>query len=712
MSGVRPGGPLPYSPALDRLAREVLGIINASEVWIALARLGSTGGELGLAAAVLRRAGGPQMMNVMEAPPLARAAISLAARDKYAIHSPDVLHDPRFASVQTLPYGSIFCAQVYDNERVVGALLVARATVGAFTDYQRQLVSLYASQIATTLQLIDAAALSEAQARELAAQLDATRALTSSRDSRGVVNAITSSIRRVIACDAALIYRFEERGALLRVVAGLGAESERLVDSTISVQDKRSLAAQVASARAPRYNVMLRSDDQMGALTGALATDGPVALICEPLMAQERLLGVVMLARVLPFEEAEQQAIGRFSAIAAAALERVGLFEEMRAQRDQRLAMFASASDGMALFGGDSRVIEVNPAFADYLECGPGALQGKICWQALNGSPGSPPGLEQCLLCHGACRVNACVESGLASAAPIECEFPVARAVALSEPVGSGGPRLSGRVVSFTLTPIMGPAGYQALLVGRDISEARKLELSRMDFLESVMHEIRQPLQNMLSSQEMLLQPAAVAPDARRHVAGALSGTLSVRALVDDLYVLTQRNFGHFKVAPVPDDLSAVAQAVASEFSALASGSHVKLEVSVHDGLPPALIDRRRAAQVARNLLGNALKFTRAGGWIRMTTRVEDRKGRRWAVLEVADSGAGISDESQKHIFQRGYQAPTPGQDGRPQGSGLGLAIVRYIMEEHHGHIVVSSKLGQGSRFTAYFPLAGGATRP
>ena len=698
--------PLPYSAALDRLARAVLGITSASGVWIAVARPGVQGGSLVPVVAVGIHRSGPVALNPAEAPPVARHVIEFAARSQYLVTSANLASDPRFHGIETRPFGSIMCMPIHENGQPFVALVAACARAGEFDERQRQLALIYAEQIAMTIHLLDAATLHEAQARERAAQLDAMRALTSGLDAQAVITSIASAITRVIACDAALIYRFEERGETLRLVAGLGAD--QLAGAAIPIQDQRSLAARVARERTPSYNALLPAD-QAGPLTGALAANGQAWLMCVPLVAQDRLLGVLMLARARAFEAGEQLALGAFSALAAAALERAELFEETRSQRDQRDAMFASASDGFALIGGDLRFIEVNQAFASYLGQEPTAIRGELSCAALNGAPGEPPSMENCLLCHGPCLAMACLKSNEAIAAPMECVFPAPRGPARTGPPLSAGRRPSVRTVSFTMTPIAGPTGLHALLVGRDISDVRAMERSRVEFLNMVAHELRQPLQGVRMNLEILLDraPANLPPEGRRrYEAAALVGTLSVSARVDDLFILSQRDSGHFTVEPAPNSLELVARKVASELSALASGYRVRLEVDAPDGLPLALIDTTRAEQVARNLLINALKFTPAGGWTRISTRMERYRGREWVALEVADSGVGIPEESLPHIFERHYQAPDTELAGRPKGSGIGLAIVRFIMDGHGGHTIAESEPGKGSRLSALFPLA------
>ncbi len=707
MSSSQVGAPPPYSTALDRLARAVLGLTSASGVWIAAVRLGGQGGGLVPVVAAGVHASGPAPLNPAEAPPVVRHIIDFAARQPYLVTSANLGADARFRGVETRPFGSILCMPVHENGQPLVALVAARARMEEFDERQRQLALVYAEQIAMTIHLLDAAALHEAQARERAALLEATRALTSGLDAVGVINAIAGSITRVIACDAALIYRCDERAKVLRVVAALGMDDRRLAGATIPIQDQRSLAARVATERKARYNAPL-SLEQAGPLTGMLAPKGPAWLMCEPLIAQDRLLGVVMLARAHAFDVSEQRAIDAFAALAAAALERVELFEETHAQRDQRDTMFTSASDGFALIGSDRRFIEVNPAFAIYLGREPQELRGQISCAALQGAPDSPPGMESCLLCRGSCRVKSCLESD-SFIGPFESVFPTPRAPAPSRPVATTVPRAGERIISFTITAITGAAGEQALLVGRDITYERAMESSRLEFLNMVAHDLRQPLQGIRTNLEILLDraPADLPIEARRrYEAAALVGTLSVSARVDDLFVLTQRDHGHFTVEPAPNDLSLVARTVAEELAALAGGYRVRLDVRAPDGMPLALIDPGRVAQVTRNLLINALKFTPAGGWARVETRMEHEAGKRWVALEVADNGVGIPNESLPRIFERRYQAPNATLKGRPAGTGMGLAIVRYIMDGHRGEYRVESEPGKGSRFIMRFPLA------
>jgi signal transduction histidine kinase/GAF domain-containing protein len=700
------GPPLSQPVELDQIASAVLAFMGANEVWIAAARPDDSSAALVPVAAVGVQPSGYMRLDPARAPQIVSRALEFAARGRYILPCGDLSAETYFAHIQPRPQGSLICVPIHERGRAFVALVAVRAWPREFTEIERQVALLYAQQTAMAVHLLDAAALDKAQARERDAQLAATRALTSGTDAEAVIAAIASEIRRVIACDAALIYRADTRAGTLRVVAGQGAAADRLAGSLIAIRDQRSLAARVAQGMRASYNAPL-SADESGSLTSALATPGPAWLVCEPLLAGGRLLGVVMLARARMFEDSEQPALNAFSALAAAALERAELFDDLRAQRDRRAAMFAAASDAFALIDRDLRFVEVNQAFASYLDVKPDQLSGQWICQALNETFEAEPRPENCLLCRGGCRVRGCLEGGAASG-PFACVFPP-RAGEVAGPDTTLVQASAGRDVAFTLTPVNGPEGSQALLVGRDISDDRDMERRRMQFLQELAHEVRQPLQTASSNLENALyysRPDLSLEERQRLEGLALGGVKHAAAGVADIVTVSERTFGQFAVSPIPGDLSVVARQAASETESLAKLYGVRLYVIAPDGLPLALIDFERAQQVARNLLINALKFTPSGGWARISTSAGSGPGARWVELVVEDSGPGIPPESLERIFDRRYRAPTQLPQGRPTGSGIGLAVVRYIMQGHDGGYWAENLEGAGARFIMRFPRA------
>ena len=129
---------------------------------------------------------------------------------------------------------------------------------------------------------------------------------------------------------------------------------------------------------------------------------------------------------------------------------------------------------------------------------------------------------------------------------------------------------------------------------------------------------------------------------------------------------------------------------------ALATSSSVELRVDVASDVPEVWGDHDRLLQVFENLIGNAIKFTAAGGRITVGAASKDHE----VVFWVADNGCGIAPDALPHVFDRFWQATR----GDRRGAGLGLPIVKGIVEAHGGHVWVESTLGQGSTFFFSIP--------
>jgi signal transduction histidine kinase len=134
-----------------------------------------------------------------------------------------------------------------------------------------------------------------------------------------------------------------------------------------------------------------------------------------------------------------------------------------------------------------------------------------------------------------------------------------------------------------------------------------------------------------------------------------------------------------------------------------------RVEVQVPDTLPPVLGDEQALRRVVQNLVGNAIKYGKDGGWIGIRARANGRE----VVLSVADRGLGIDPVEQTRIFEPFYRAPGV-IDAQIQGAGLGLSLVQRIVQAHGGRIEVVSAVGQGSEFSLYLPAASAesSTRP
>jgi two-component system sensor histidine kinase ResE len=172
--------------------------------------------------------------------------------------------------------------------------------------------------------------------------------------------------------------------------------------------------------------------------------------------------------------------------------------------------------------------------------------------------------------------------------------------------------------------------------------------------------------------------------------------------MVLDLLDLARLDAGIADLKRAPVDLTALLNSVGERFAPQAHQAGVTLEIR-SGGLPAITGDGDRLAQVFTNLVDNALKFTPRGGSISLKASAIKRE----MLISVSDTGAGIPAGAQAHIFDRFYQADSSRRGGEKHGAGLGLAIAREIVQAHGGRISVRSRLGEGTSFDVFLPLAG-----
>jgi signal transduction histidine kinase len=229
-------------------------------------------------------------------------------------------------------------------------------------------------------------------------------------------------------------------------------------------------------------------------------------------------------------------------------------------------------------------------------------------------------------------------------------------------------------------------------------------------FLASISHEIRSPMHAVLGFSEALLHEL---PDGeQRKMAQSIitSGNLLL-SLLNDILDLSKIEAGRMEIVPGPVQLKQLLEEILTVFGLHADKKGIALHLTVDNALPEVLlVDAVRIKQVVFNLLGNAIKFTRKGD-VRMTVSYTNtRQGNMPAdpatlTFEVSDTGIGIPLEEQKRIFEPFIQA-TGVANGGYGGTGLGLSICKRLVEQMHGSLVVKSRLGKGSLFTATIPCS------
>jgi signal transduction histidine kinase len=242
------------------------------------------------------------------------------------------------------------------------------------------------------------------------------------------------------------------------------------------------------------------------------------------------------------------------------------------------------------------------------------------------------------------------------------------------------------------------PAGG-AVLVLHDVTELRKLETVRRDFVANLSHELRTPLTSICGYAETLLTDRPDDATTRRFLETILSNGRRMQRLVDDLLDLSRIESGRWQPVPVALDPAAAAREVWASLGDRAAARSVEFAIDVAPDAPELRADPDALRQVLTNLLDNSLRHTPQGGTITCRIRREDGG----VALSVRDTGTGIARGHLPRIFERFYRADAS-RSRDAGGTGLGLAIVKHLVEGHGGRVSAESEPGAGTAVTCWFP--------
>ncbi len=279
------------------------------------------------------------------------------------------------------------------------------------------------------------------------------------------------------------------------------------------------------------------------------------------------------------------------------------------------------------------------------------------------------------------------------------------------------------------------PDGLTHLILSiEDLTELRRLETMRRDFVFHVSHELRTPLAALKLLAETLHDAIDGDPEVAREFSERISREIDhLSQMVAELLELASIESGTIALKREPTDLGGLIEVVLDRMRPLADENAVELQMAIPDGLPTASVDGQRMSEVVVNLIHNAIKYTPAGG--RVSVSVEAMITQQTLAVHVADTGVGITEEDLPRVFERFFKADrartranrrrqSGGKSGQtcevavetaslatPQasaaaGTGLGLAIAKHIVELHGGRIWAESRLGRGSTFSFTTPVA------
>jgi len=230
--------------------------------------------------------------------------------------------------------------------------------------------------------------------------------------------------------------------------------------------------------------------------------------------------------------------------------------------------------------------------------------------------------------------------------------------------------------------------------------QLEKKEKSRRQFLADIAHELRNPLSIIQGNLEAWLD--GVITPTPEQVASVYDETVLLSRLVTDLRDLSLAEAGQLKLYQNATELREFILAEIASVQNRCQEKRISISAELPNELPLVFVDRDRIRQMLHNLIDNALRYTRAGGAIRIGA---EHAKQGWVTVSVADTGSGIAPEDLSHVFDHFYKADRSRQRGHG-GAGIGLAMVKRFVELHGGTVWVESKKSKGSTFFFTLPVA------
>ena len=262
-------------------------------------------------------------------------------------------------------------------------------------------------------------------------------------------------------------------------------------------------------------------------------------------------------------------------------------------------------------------------------------------------------------------------------------------------------PRDSSRTITARAAPAASGGAYGAVLVLHDITELRRADKIRRDFVANVSHELRTPLTAIRGYVEALADNDASADEKRHFLDIIARHTTRMERLVKDLLRLARLDAGQEALDLTRCETRGVVHAVVADLTPSLDERRQRIEVSIAPGAELVRADPVKLHDVLRNLIANAITYSPEQSEIRVDARSVDSR----IAMSVSDMGPGIPEEDLSRVFERFYRVDKS-RARDPGGTGLGLAIVKHLVGLHGGEVVAENRAEGGAKFTVTLPVA------
>jgi PAS domain S-box-containing protein len=537
------------------------------------------------------------------------------------------------------------------------------------------------------------------QLRQREFLLRITRAMTSRLDLPSLLKLILSSAAELVGCRAGLIVLEEE---------DLGVRKRRRTVSKYQIRAVYGIAPQLLPAFEPFLDVTFTPSNDDSGENSEFATrvdpsfldlQARVRLVEEklgfalgqviglPLLFEDELFGIIYLFRTeYAFTQLDWQFLQGFAYQAAIAVRNARLYHQLETERSRLATIIENSAHGVLILNAERRVLVINQALAAMVDITPEDAVDRTC--------------QEVLVLHNVQGDDVCQTedfAGFPGGESLHCEGDLNR---------PGGGRLT---VSVTYTPLYDEQEQLVNIIVNvhDITRFREEEEMKNTFTSIMSHELKTPVALIKGYAQTLARPDAQwdAETARQSLQIIEEEADRLEGLINNLLDASQIQASGLRLDYADVDLQTLARKVAEGYR-LQTAQH-QIELDFPAPLPRIWGDETRLRQVLTNLVNNAIKYSPAGGVIRIGGWVEKEPSANDAprvVLYVADQGIGIPQQELPKIFDRFYRVDTSLRRSTA-GAGLGLFLCKAIVEAHGGQIWAHSEAGKGTTFFVALPI-------
>jgi two-component system phosphate regulon sensor histidine kinase PhoR len=347
--------------------------------------------------------------------------------------------------------------------------------------------------------------------------------------------------------------------------------------------------------------------------------------------------------------------------------------DTIRSQRRELETVLSSMLEGLVAIDNEERIISINQAAASWFEVENETAQGRNLQEIIRNQ-----------------ALQKFVTDALQNGEPMEGDVTAFQN--------------GERVLNVKSSPLLDAAHKRigTLIVFNDVTQLRRLENMRRDFVANVSHEIKTPLTAIKGFVETLHHGNVDDPsETKRFLGIVLKHVDRLNSIIEDLLSLSriEQESEDAWATSQEKPLRGVFRAALQICRPKAEQKNITITIKCADDLQ-ARFDPILLEQAVVNLLDNAIKYSESGSTITVDARAEDDSG---VMIQIQDQGIGIAKKHLSRLFERFYRVDKA-RSRNLGGTGLGLAIVKHIAQAHHGHVSVKSKLGEGSTFTIHLP--------